>query len=60
MNNRNDKPYVKRSLSRLLKAEMKSYILLQTAAPYFFLSNLYLKQDIGSVYVIVDSFTKAT
>ena len=31
------------------KAEMKNYILLQTAAKSF-LSNLYLKQGIGSVY----------
>ena len=39
------------------KAFMKSYILLQTAA-IFFLSNLYLKQGIGSVYVMVDFICK--
>ena len=39
------------------KADMKSYILLQTAV-IFFLSSLYLKQDIGSVYVMVDFICK--
>ena len=34
----------------MLKADMKSYILLQTAA-IFFISNLYLKQGIGLVMV---------
>ena len=36
---------------------MKSYILLQTAA-ILFLSNLYLKQGISSVYVMVDFIYK--
>ena len=38
-----------------IEADMNSYmyIPLQTAA-IFFLSNLYLKQGIGSVYVMVD------
>ena len=36
---------------------MKSYILLQTEA-IFFLSNLYVKQGIGSVYVMVDFICK--
>ena len=41
-------------LSRLLfKADMNSDILLQTTA-IFFLTNFYLKQGIGSVYVMVD------
>ena len=40
-----------------IKAYMKIYILLQTAA-IFFLLNLYLKQGIGSVYVIVDFICK--
>ena len=35
-----------------LKANMNSYIQLQTAA-IFFLSSLYLKQGIDSVYVMV-------
>ena len=37
----------------LLNGDTKSYILLQTAA-ISFLSNLYLKQGIGSVNVMVD------
>ena len=41
----------------LLKADMRSYILLQTAA-IFFLSSLYLKQGIGSVNVIIDFICK--
>ena len=41
----------------MVKADMKSYILQQTAA-IFFLSNLYLKQGIGSVYVMVDFICK--
>ena len=36
---------------------MKSYIQLQTAA-IFFLSKLYLKQGIGSVYVMDDFIWK--
>ena len=36
----------------ILKANMNSYIQLQTAA-IFFLSSLYLKQGIDSVYVMV-------
>ena len=36
---------------------MKCYILLQTAA-IFFLSNLYLKQGIGWVYVTVNFICK--
>ena len=40
------------TLKNLLKADMKSDILLQTAA-IFFLSNLSLKQGIGAVYVMV-------
>ena len=39
------------------KANMNSYILLQTAA-IFFLSSLYLKQGIGSVYVMVGFICK--
>ena len=35
------------------KANMKSYIPLKTAA-IFFLANLFLKQGIGLVYVMVD------
>ena len=38
---------------------MKSYKLLHTAA-IFFLSNLYIKQGIGSMYVMVDSIARAT
>ena len=44
-------------LPELIKADMNSDILLQTAA-IFFLSNIYLKQGIGSVYVIVDFICK--
>ena len=40
-------------VKRFLKADMKSYKLLNNAA-IFFLSKLYLKQGIGSVYVTVD------
>ena len=40
-----------------IKADMKSYILLQTAA-VFFLSNLYLKEEIGSAYAMVDFICK--
>ena len=40
-----------------IKAYMNSYIILQTAA-MFFLSKLYLKQGIGSVYVMVDFIWK--
>ena len=36
---------------------MKSYILLPRQ-PYFFLSTLYLKQGIGSVYIMVDIICK--
>ena len=36
-----------------LKADMKSYIPLETAA-IFFLAKLFLKQDISSEYVMVD------
>ena len=37
----------------LIQAYMKSYVLLHTAVgSYFFLSNLYLNQGIGSAYVI--------
>ena len=39
------------------KAYMNSYILLQTTS-IFFLSNPYLKQGIGSVYVMVDFICK--
>ena len=35
------------------KADMKSYILLETSAK-FFLANIFLKQGIGSEYVMVD------
>ena len=41
----------------VFKADMNSDILLQTAA-MLFLANLYLKQSIGSVYVIVDFICK--
>ena len=37
----------------LLKADMKIYIPLETAA-LFFLANLFLKQGISSEYVMVD------
>ena len=37
----------------VLKADMKSYIPLETAA-IFFLANLFLKQGISSEYVMVD------
>ena len=40
-----------------IKANMNSYIQLQTAA-IFFLSSLYLKQGIGSVYVMVGFICK--
>ena len=36
-----------------LKADMKSYIPLETAA-IFFLANLFLKQGMSSNYVMVD------
>ena len=36
-----------------IKADMKSYIPLETAA-IFFLANLFLKQGISSEYVMVD------
>ena len=39
--------------SSVLKADMKSYIPLDTAA-IFFLANLFLKQGTSSEYVIVD------
>ena len=42
---------------RFVKADMNSDILLQTAA-IFFLPNLYLKQGIRSVYVMVYSICK--
>ena len=38
---------------RLVKANMKSYIPLETTV-IFFLANLFLKQGIGYVYVTVD------
>ena len=41
----------------LIKANMNSYILLQMAA-IFFLSSLYLKQGIASVYVMVGFICK--
>ena len=41
------------SVKWLLKADMKSYIPLETAA-IFFLANLFLKQDISSEYVMFD------
>ena len=41
----------------VLKANMNSYIQLQTAA-IFFLSSLYLKQGIDSVYVMVGFICK--
>ena len=45
---------MKDSRSRIkLKADMKSYIPLETAA-IFFLANLFLKQGISSEYVMVD------
>ena len=37
----------------VLKADMKSYIPLETAA-IFFLANLFLKQGVSSEYVMVD------
>ena len=37
---------------------MNSYIQLQTAAIFFFLSSLYLKQGIDSVYVMVGFICK--
>ena len=37
----------------MFKADMKSYIPLETAA-IFFLANLFLKQGISSEYVMVD------
>ena len=40
-----------------IKANMNSYILLQTAA-IFFPSSLYLKQGIDSVYVMVGFICK--
>ena len=36
-----------------IKADMKSYIPMETAA-IFFLANLFLKQGISSEYVMVD------
>ena len=42
-----------RGTALLLKANMKSYKQLETAA-IFFLANLFLKQGIGYVYVMVD------
>ena len=39
--------------NNLIKADMKSYIALKTAA-IFFLANLFLKQGISSEYVMVD------
>ena len=45
------------ALIHLLKADIKSFLLLQTAA-IFFLFNLYLKQGIGSVYIMVDFIYK--
>ena len=41
----------------VLKAYMLSYMVLQMAA-IFFLSSLYLKQGIDSVYVMVDFICK--
>ena len=41
----------------LFKANMNSYILLQMAA-IFFLSSLFLKQGIDSVYVMVGFICK--
>ena len=40
-------------IGALLKADMKSYIPLETAA-IFFLANLFLKRGISSEYVMVD------
>ena len=40
-------------MSNILKANMNSYKQLETAA-IFFLANLFLKQGIGWVYVMVD------
>ena len=42
-----------KSISQYLKAVMKSYIPLETAA-IFFLVNLFPKQGISSEYVMVD------
>ena len=41
-----------------LKADMKSYIPLETAA-IFFLANLFPKQGISSEYVTADGLTRA-
>ena len=38
----------------LFKADMKSYIPLETAAIFFFLANLFPKQGISSEYVTAD------
>ena len=46
-----------KNVSYCLKANMNSYIQLQTAA-IFFLSSLYLKQGIDSVYVMVGFICK--
>ena len=43
--------------AQLFKADMNSDIQLQTAA-IIFVSNLYLKQGIGLVYVMVDFICK--
>ena len=40
-----------------IKADMKSYIPLETAA-IFYLANLFLKQGISSEYVMVDFMGK--
>ena len=41
------------ALKYYIKADMKSYIPLETVA-IFFLANLFLKQGISSEYVMVD------
>ena len=46
-----------RICAAVFKANMNSYIQLQTAA-IFFLSSLYLKQGIDSVYVMVGFICK--
>ena len=44
---------VHQNLGAVFKAKLNLYIPLKTAA-IFFLANLYLKQGIGQVYVMVD------
>ena len=45
--------YTSKILILVSKADMNSYIQLETAC-IFFLANLYLKEGISSAYVMVD------